>query len=471
MNIDSWIRLAGATLIALAASCAGERTEPTEATPNIRATVEAGISATMVSVAIGEGVRATIAVSPTQSGVARPIDPPELTVTLPTVPITLGSEGLRQRKATDWEEYPQSVGAAWEAYVDDWDRCGDHSCLRAIAEHFRDEIGFRAPPSVDHMATAHDRLYQAISEMILVHQQFETGSVRPSLIQRHLDAYQEVGDAADYWLTQAKQANILDEILPRLDISLLAIEHFNAGLVFLKEGSLAEAVSEFDAAIREEPEWALAYLNRGISYSKSGQVSEGIRDYDEAIRLDPELAGAYNSRGLYYTRTGDNERAIKDFSEAIHLDSLAPEAYTNRGIVFKRLGQLEQAKSDYDEAIRLNPQYAQAYINRGAYYQISGEFKQAVQDYDEGIRLDPSIAKAYFNRGSSYFYLNQPERAIKDFDEAIRLDDRIATAYATRALAYTVLGRNSRQDVESAIALGIERQVLEEAVERIKRRR
>ena len=59
-RFKSVIALLAAVMVVATAACAGESPEPT---PNIEATIEAGIAATMVGVAIEKGVRATIVAS------------------------------------------------------------------------------------------------------------------------------------------------------------------------------------------------------------------------------------------------------------------------------------------------------------------------------------------------------------------------------------------------------------------------
>ena len=54
----------------------------------------------------------------------------------------------------------------------------------------------------------------------------------------------------------------------------------------------------------EDPTSAEAYVNRGDKSYNQGDYQAAISDYDEAIRLDPNDARAYYNRGSCQKRTG-----------------------------------------------------------------------------------------------------------------------------------------------------------------------
>jgi tetratricopeptide (TPR) repeat protein len=109
---------------------------------------------------------------------------------------------------------------------------------------------------------------------------------------------------------------------------------------------------------------ASAYANRGYGYHNKHDYDDAIADYDAAIRLNPNDSRAYGNRGLTYGDKGDYDRAIADFSEAIRLDPNNADAYNGRGIAHGHQGDYDRAISDYDEALRLQPNGAGAYTNR-----------------------------------------------------------------------------------------------------------
>jgi tetratricopeptide (TPR) repeat protein len=110
---------------------------------------------------------------------------------------------------------------------------------------------------------------------------------------------------------------------------------------------------------------ARAHHFRGLAHENKGEFAEALADYDEAIRLGPEVATVYFSRGKLYQETLDYDRSIADLNEAIRLDPKLTIAYDWRGLSYYYKGDNNRAIADFDTAIRIDPSYASGYWNRG----------------------------------------------------------------------------------------------------------
>jgi tetratricopeptide (TPR) repeat protein len=64
-----------------------------------------------------------------------------------------------------------------------------------------------------------------------------------------------------------------------------------------------------------------ACYNRGSVYNRSFDRDWAISDFDQAIRLNPNYDQVYNNRGNAYDNKGDYDRAISDANEAIRARS------------------------------------------------------------------------------------------------------------------------------------------------------
>jgi tetratricopeptide (TPR) repeat protein len=198
------------------------------------------------------------------------------------------------------------------------------------------------------------------------------------------------------------------------------------------------------------------YIHRGDTYRDAKDYDKAISDYNEAIRLNPNDASAYYNRALAYYYKNDYDKAISDYSEAIRLNPNSAQAYGDRGAAYRHKNDYDKAISDYNEAIRLNPNNASAYYNRALAYYYKNDYDKAISDYNEAIRLNPDSAQAYSNRGAAYRHKNDYDKAISDYNEAISLNPNDAEAYYNRGIAYRARGANTQAqaDFDKAKQLG-----------------
>ena len=146
------------------------------------------------------------------------------------------------------------------------------------------------------------------------------------------------------------------------------------------------------------------------------------------------------------------------------------EALYKAGLAHQEQGSLVDAISAYDEAIGLYPRYGEAYYSRGLAYADLGETKKAMEDYADAIFINSRFAEA-FNTG--VVALGQRKRSVDEYDQIIRRNPQASGAYAGRAVAYIILGKDEEadQDAEKAVELGFDPDILEDAIQDLKRQR
>jgi tetratricopeptide (TPR) repeat protein len=53
-------------------------------------------------------------------------------------------------------------------------------------------------------------------------------------------------------------------------------------------GRLADAIAEYKAALRIEPDHPKAHINLGDALAQTGRMAEAIAEYEAALRLRPD---------------------------------------------------------------------------------------------------------------------------------------------------------------------------------------
>ena len=136
--------------------------------------------------------------------------------------------------------------------------------------------------------------------------------------------------------------------------------------------AIAACTREISSGNLHDHELAVEYYNRGVRYAKDGDYDRAIADYTDAIRLDPKYADAYGNRGNAYRDKHDLDRAIAEYNEALEIRPGAID-YFNRGNAYYVKQDYERAIADYTQAIRLDPTFARAYNNRGFAKRAKGD--------------------------------------------------------------------------------------------------
>jgi tetratricopeptide (TPR) repeat protein len=63
-------------------------------------------------------------------------------------------------------------------------------------------------------------------------------------------------------------------------------------------GDYDKAISDYDAALKAEPNKAWTYYGRGLAKLKKNQRAQGEADIAEAVKIAPRVADEYQRLGL-----------------------------------------------------------------------------------------------------------------------------------------------------------------------------
>ncbi len=104
------------------------------------------------------------------------------------------------------------------------------------------------------------------------------------------------------------------------------------------------------------------------------------------------------------------------------------------------------------------------YFQWGLIYARWGQTNRALWYFSRAIRMNRKGDRAYFHRGLLFSAVGLPERAISDFSSAIENNSRNVNARIYRSMMYAMTGREeqARSDLEYAVALGADREELEQ---------
>ncbi|GAQ81905.1 stress-induced-phosphoprotein 1 [Klebsormidium nitens] len=132
-----------------------------------------------------------------------------------------------------------------------------------------------------------------------------------------------------------------------------AVLEFFKGNSHAAVGNLQEAISCFDAAIREKPDYSTAFHQRGLAFFQLLRYEQALKDFDRAIELNPSYGRAYNSRAAVHVEMKAYSKAVEDATVGISLSPKDPEGFLARAEANSELGDLEKADADREAASQL----------------------------------------------------------------------------------------------------------------------
>lgn len=115
-----------------------------------------------------------------------------------------------------------------------------------------------------------------------------------------------------------------------------------------QEGRRDEAVDLASQAIQADAQNGQARYVRGLLHEGMNQHAEAVADFTAAIKLDPDRADSYDHRGSEQLKRGHAKQAIADFDRAIELDPPREAGHWRRGIAYYFAGQYQAGAKQFE---------------------------------------------------------------------------------------------------------------------------
>jgi len=197
--------------------------------------------------------------------------------------------------------------------------------------------------------------------------------------------------------------------------------HNNLGRALFDQGSVPEALGQYEEAVRLKPGSAFIHTNLGNALARTGRLPAAIAEYQASLRLMPGFAGTYNDLGNALVAGGRPAEAIASYREALRIQPDYPEAENGLGGAFFRTGRLGEAIPHFQAAVRLNPGYAEARYNLANAFDAANRPGDAIREYEAAFSLRPGSAEANNNLAILLARAGRLREAEARFKEALRL--------------------------------------------------
>lgn len=245
----------------------------------------------------------------------------------------------------------------------------------------------------------------------------------------------------------------------------------------LAQGEVTEAISEFEAALRMEPENLAVRFQLARGLRLADRLSDASQVLNSIERVDPTYPGVAIEKGLIAEANKDMDAAVShyraalegnpnDFAVKVRLSSALLEtkkldqaqeileelvkekAYSHE--VLYLLGRLEfsqeryaRARQNFDKAVRLDRNNAVYRMYGGWVALETNDLSNALRQLEEALEFDPRLGDAYWLRARIRMRTGAVEDALKDLNRALKYSPDRIEAFAEKAESQVQLGRNA----------------------------
>src|SRR5215470_435463 len=197
----------------------------------------------------------------------------------------------------------------------------------------------------------------------------------------------------------------------------------------LNPKTIQTAIDHFNAALRKDPKFALAYsgladasLRMFEEDKRSIWTDKALAAAKQAQTLNDKLPEVHFSLGAVYGATGQTSQAIAEAKRALELAPNSDEAYRRLGRAYLSAGQKEQAVRSLEKAVEMNPYY---WVNpnelAGAYFTM-GQYDKAIRSYQQVTQIEPQNPIGFSNLGAAYVNMGRFEDSIAPLETSMKLD-------------------------------------------------
>ena len=215
--------------------------------------------------------------------------------------------------------------------------------------------------------------------------------------------------------------------------SVAALRDYDQSQQLLREGKNLEAVKTLQAAIKEDPQFALAYSRLATTQSELGYDADAERNSRKAMELSQQLPLAER-----YLVEANHARLTKDTRKAVDAYENLAKTFPNNADVEYDLGTLYRDKGDYDKArgeflkiLETDPKNIKAQWQLGVVEIQRDNPQAALAPLNQGLSLAIQVgnqeqkALIQLAMGIAYRLMNKPDDAIQSFQQSIEISQRL----------------------------------------------
>lgn len=141
--------------------------------------------------------------------------------------------------------------------------------------------------------------------------------------------------------------------------------HLFAGKYYLNRSEYEPAMTEFEAAAKENPKLPFVHFNLGMVHLKKQEYPQAREEFLKDAAIEPDVALNYEEIGNAYWLTEDDAHAEKSYREALRRDPRLVDSMLGLAKIYQKRQQYAAALAETDAALKVDPERTDAHYLRG----------------------------------------------------------------------------------------------------------
>jgi len=192
-------------------------------------------------------------------------------------------------------------------------------------------------------------------------------------------------------------------------------------------GNLAAAITQFERAVKADPNSALGFAGLGEAYwhkYRLDQNPQWLRQAEEycrrAVQANDRLPAVYVMLGRIHS-DAQKELALQEFQRALQLEPRNADALLGMAGVYESVGRVKDAEETYQEAAALRPDYWGGHQEVARFYFRTRQYDKAVEEFRRVVELTPDNAQAHSGLGAAFLGMARFDEAAAELKISIKL--------------------------------------------------
>ena len=230
-------------------------------------------------------------------------------------------------------------------------------------------------------------------------------------------------------------------------------QHLRSARSYREQRRLLDAVLEYQAVLRLEPQNERVSISLAMLLSQMGRKKEAEELCREQLSRFPDLFKLHLTLASFlilekrYEEAGREIVAFFNKAAGKTAENAQEQIYAHylQGIHSIAQKREEEGVQSLLKVVELDPQFVAAHMELGEVYgQTSKTYEKAVQHFSRAVELKPDLAAAHGNLGKALLNLERIRPAIERLLRSIELDQSFFPGYLNLAKAYRKQGETGK---------------------------